>query len=84
MGPLMEKFSHPVFIKHLDQALDQDGLLSDILNQATVLKMRDYLVSQRNLPIQTYNFLWAVTFVHHWFRQLKENHEIIKKRVLPE
>jgi hypothetical protein len=83
LGPLVEKFSHPVFIKHLDQALDPGSIFSHILSHGTVYKMREYLISQQNLSIQTYNFLWAVTFVHRWLTQLMENHETIKKRVFP-
>ncbi len=81
LGPLTEKFAHPIFLSHLDQVLETGSPLFEFIDKKTVSKMKDLLVSQQNLALQTYNFLWAITFTNTWITQLKEDHERIKNNI---
>jgi hypothetical protein len=72
LGPVLEKFSHSVYLNHFDKTLATDAPLAGILNHDIMQKMREFLVSKKELPLQTYNFLWAVTFTNSWLNQLRE------------
>jgi hypothetical protein len=70
LGPVKETFSHPIFLKHLDNVSNSDSPLYDFLNHRLLNNMKDYLVKRKELSHQTYNFLWMITFANTWLSQL--------------
>lgn len=84
LGPLQYKFSHPIFIKYLNQLKNEEALLYNVVNKEMLKKMSEHIMSNKNLPLQTYNFLWAITFTNAWLTQLEQVASDLKKRKLDE
>jgi asparagine synthetase B (glutamine-hydrolysing) len=72
LSPVMDTFSHPILINHLEYLANKDAPLHDYINQELLKSMIDYITKKKNLAFQTYNFLWATAFLNSWLQQLQE------------
>ncbi len=70
VAPLVEQFSHPVMLKYLYFSTETNSPLFEILNQRVLTKMIEYVKTKRELPTQTYTFLWGVAFINSWLSQV--------------
>jgi asparagine synthase (glutamine-hydrolysing) len=82
-APLTEQFSHPVYLAHLYELKKPKAPLHDFVDQHFLNDIIVHLISKREMPIQTYNFLWSVTFANSWLSKIKEASQQLKDRYLP-
>jgi hypothetical protein len=66
VGPYREILSRQRFISSLDRVIEEEGELSPYLHHDVIRKLREQVRLKRQLPGQTYWFLWAITFVNNW------------------
>jgi hypothetical protein len=70
----------PIKFEHLEALTDQQAPLYGFVYQDMLRKMHKAINnSGHTFPIQTYNFLWAVTFLNTWLAQLKTSIKESKK-----
>jgi asparagine synthase (glutamine-hydrolysing) len=72
LAPLTEQFSNSVFLEHFELVSNPDSPLYNYVNQKILKQLLDYLVSGRELALQTYNSLWSITFTNSWLSQVEE------------
>ena len=64
-------FFDSTFIEHLRAAAEASGPISSLLKPASLLTACDHLSIGRQLPHQTLNCLWAITFTDRWYRTVQ-------------
>ncbi len=70
-SPDREAFADPRFLSHLEAATDRASPLADFFNQRMLTELMGMLRVRRDLPKQTYNYLWAAAFINCWITQLE-------------
>jgi len=79
LAPMEEQFSHPVFIEHINTITDTNSPLYPVVNQKVLTKLIDLINQRKSLPLQTYGFLWGITFSNAWLTQVKDVSYSLKK-----
>ena len=71
--PLKEQFAHPITIENLESIANDQSPLSAYINRDILKQAIWHLQQKKLLPFQTYNFLWAITFMNAWLTQSKKS-----------
>lgn len=66
--PLDRVFFDANFIAYLRSAADSASPISTLLNQKPLIKVCDLLSRRVDLPLQTRNCIWSITFMDRWYR----------------
>lgn len=69
-APETEQFAHPTMLEHLRTAAEPSAPLAPFLRNRVLLRILDAVRSRRQLPVQTYNYLWSVAFASTWLAQV--------------
>ena len=82
LGSLTDRFSNHIFLDHFEAVLNPNSILYNYINKNILVQLLDYLTSKRQLPMQTYNSLWSITFTNTWLSQVKEISKDMKQKHL--
>ena len=79
LAPLEEQFGTNFMLESLESVLNDRAPLYGYINKKVVVNLIGHLKSKRILPLQTYNYLWAIAFTNSWLSQIKEVSAQLKK-----
>jgi len=71
VGPYKTIFSRSEFVTALDRVLEHKTALTEFVDLFALRRLRDRVRSRTPLPGQTYWFIWAAVFAHHWLEALE-------------
>jgi len=66
--PRGQVFFDATFIAYLRAAADSTSPIATFLNQKPLIRVCDLLSRRANLPTQTLNCIWSITFMDRWYR----------------
>jgi hypothetical protein len=68
VDPSNRVFFDAQFIDYFRAAAEPTSPIASVLNRKPLLKTCDLLSRKNNLPDQTLNCIWAITFTDRWYR----------------
>jgi asparagine synthase (glutamine-hydrolysing) len=68
--PIKQLIESQAFLKAFDQTVESASSISPILDRDCIRSLHRCLEQGENLPLRTYYFIWAATFVGLWLDQI--------------